>query len=183
MVYPHLDLRTVSLICGLWLILAHGFALLRPRPVQNWLRKFPRSKPVGAVLLAIDAVWAFLLIATMDLGEFTHLRTILLVAIVVAAGLTFKYVDEFLAVRALGILVLLVAEPMIEAAFLRPETGRLLLVIWAYVLAVLGMIWVGIPYVLRDQIDWFRSSKAAWSAAAAAGVVYGVLLAGFGIIR
>ena len=56
----------------------------------------------------------------------------LLVVILVATFLTFRYVDEFLAVRALGILLLLLAEPLIEAAFLRPEAGRLLLVALAY---------------------------------------------------
>jgi hypothetical protein len=183
MIYPQLDLRLVSLIAGIWLILTHGFALIRPAPVQSWLRKLPRSKPLGALLLIIDSVWALALIATMDLGEFSNLRMMLLGLIVAATFLTFRYVDEFLAVRALGIFLILVAEPLIEAAFLRPETGRLLLVAWAYILAILGMIWVGLPYMLRDQIDWARKSKANWIAATAAGVVYGALLAGFALMR
>jgi hypothetical protein len=182
MIYPHLDLRFVSLLCGLWLILTHGFALLRPGPVQKWLRKLPRSKPLGALLLIVDSVWALLLVATMDLGEFSHLRMALLVVIIVATFLTLRYVDEFLAVRALGILLLLVAEPLIEAAFLRPETGRLLLVAWAYALAILGMVWVGLPYLLRDQVDWVRQSRKNWNAAALAGVVYGGLLTVFALV-
>jgi hypothetical protein len=183
MIYPHLDLRLVSLLAGIFLILSHGFALLRPGPVQKWLRKLPRSKGIGAFLLIVDSVWALALVATMDLGEFSNLRNMLLIVIVVATFLTFRYVDEFLAVRALGIFLLLFAEPLIEAAFMRPETGRLLLVAWAYVLAILGMVWVGLPYLLRDQIDWMRKSKANWIAAAAAGVVYGVVLAVFALMR
>jgi hypothetical protein len=183
MIYPHLDLRLVSLLCGLWLIITHGFALVRPGPAQEWLKKLPRSKGMGMAMLIIDAVWALGMIATMDLGEFSHLRMVLLGAIVVAAFLTLRYLDEFLAVRATGIFLLLLAEPLLEAAFLRPETGRLLLVAWAYVLAILGMFWVGMPYLLRDQIDWVRKSKAAWVAATAAGVVYGGLLAAFGLMR
>jgi hypothetical protein len=182
MIYPHLDLRLISLLAGIWLILTHGFALLRPAPMQQWLRRFPRSKPAGALLLIADAVWALTLVATMDLGEFSNLRMMLLVVIIVSTFLTFRYVDEFLAVRALGIFMLLVAEPLIEAAFLKPEAGRLLLVALAYVLAILGMVWVGLPYVLRDQIDWLRKSKARWSAAALAGVVYGGLLTAFALI-
>jgi hypothetical protein len=182
MIYPPLDLHTISLIAGLWLILSHGFALLRPGPVQKWLRKFPRSKPAGAALLVIDSVWALLIVSTMDLGEFSNLRTMLIVAILVATFLTFRFVDEFLAVRALGILLLLVAEPLIEAAFLKPQEGRLLLVAFAYLLAILGMTWVGLPYLLRDQIDWFRGSKALWSVAALGGIIYGGLLAGFALI-
>ena len=183
MIYPHLDLRIVSLICGLWLIVSHGLALLRPGAVQQWLRKFPRSKPAGALLLVIDAAWTLALIATMDLGEFSYLRTGLLVVIVVATFLTFRYVDEFLAVRAGGIFLLLAAEPLVEAAFLKPQEGRLLLVLYAYALAVLGMVWVGLPYLMRDQVDWLRKSKAAWSAAAFSGLAYGGLLTAFALIR
>jgi hypothetical protein len=183
MIYPSLDLRLVSLIAGLWLILTHGFALLRPAPTQKWLRKLPRSKAIGGLLLIVDSVWALILIATMDLGEFSDLRKTLLIVIVIATFLTFRFVDEFLAVRALGILLLLVAEPLIEAAFLKPETGRLLLVAWAYVLAVLGMVWVGLPYMLRDQIDWMRKSKGIWNMAAATGILYGGLLAVFGLMH
>lgn len=179
MIYPHLDLRIVSVIAALWLILSHGFAFLFPRPIQRWLQGFPRSKPAGVLLLIVDSIWALVLIATMDLGEFSHLRTILLGVILVSTFLTFRYVDEFLAVRALGILLLLVAEPLLEAAFLQPQQGRLLLVAFAYALAILGMIWVGLPYLLRDQIAWARKSKAVWNAAALAGVIYGGLLAAF----
>ena len=40
----------------------------------------------------------------MDLGEFARLRNPMLVAIVVGAFLAWKYVEEFLAVRAMGML-------------------------------------------------------------------------------
>ncbi len=134
-------------------------------------------------MLFADAFWALAIVATMDMGEFTYLRNTLLVVILAATFLTFKFVEEFLAVRALGIFLLLLAEPLIESAFLQPEKWRVLLVLWAYGLAVMGMVWVGIPYVLRDQIDFVRKSKAAWGAATAAGVVYGGLLAAFALIR
>lgn len=176
MIYPHLDLRAVSFVAGLWLIVTHGLALLRPAALQGMLKRFPRSKAAGVVLLVIDAVWAFLLIANMDLGEFTYLRTWLLGLIVAATFLTMRYVDEFLAVRALGMLLLLAAEPLVEAGFLQPQHGRVLVVLLAYAWAILGMFWIGMPYLLRDQIDFFRKSKPAWSAAALGGIVYGGLL-------
>ena len=51
-----------------------------------------------------------------------------------------RFVDEFLAVRALGILCLLAAEPLLDAAFLRPETSRLLVTVLAYLMIVAGLI-------------------------------------------
>src|SRR5438105_2074586 len=164
MVYPFLSLRVVGLIVGILLVALHGVAIAKAAGVRAWLKSFPRSKSVGTALLAIDAIWAFLLIATMDLGEFTYLRNKLLIVIVVATFLTWKFVDEFLSVRALGMLLLLAAEPMLEATFLRPETSRLVLVVLAYAWVVLGMFWVGMPYLLRDQIGWLQKSDTRWKA-------------------
>ncbi len=70
--------------------------------------------------------------------------------------------------------LLLVAEPVLEAAFLRPETSRLLLVVLAYAWATLGMFYVGMPYLLRDQISWLQKTDARWRAACLAGLAYGV---------
>src|SRR5215210_7506841 len=101
MVYPSVSLRAVGIVLGLLLILLHGYALWRGEEARGWLRGFPRSMNLGTLLLAIVTIWAFLLITFMDLGEFSHLRRILQVIIPVSALLTYRFVDEFLAVRAL----------------------------------------------------------------------------------
>ena len=71
--------------------------------------------------------------------------------------------DEFLAVRALGILFLLGAEPLLDAAFFRMEPSRLLVTVFAYLLIVVGLFWVTMPYLLRDQINW--SARTPWALA------------------
>src|SRR5260370_21502459 len=96
---------------------------------------------------AVDAVWCVWLIARMDLEEFAWLKPYVQLAIAVLFFLTVIFVDELLAARALGIFAMLMAEPMISAAFLRPELWRLLIVVLAYVWLTLGMFWVGKPYL------------------------------------
>ena len=92
------------------------------------------------------------------------------------------FVPDFLAVRALGMLALLVAEPLLEAAFLREEQVRLLLVVLVYVWIIAGMFWVGMPYTLRDQISWVSATEKRWRAAAFAGLAYGALLCAGGLL-
>lgn len=174
MIYS-LSLQTVGVLLGLFLLITHGVALLHSAGVQNLLKGFPRSRVAGIVLLTIDLIWALILLKNMDLGEFTKWREALLVVIVVMYFAMLFFVEEFLAVRALGVLCLLVAEPMIEAAFLKPEMTRLLVVALAYVWAILGLFWVGMPYLLRDQITWVTSSLGRWKLATLGGVVYGAL--------
>ncbi len=172
MIYP-VKLQFVGLVVGIALLVVHLLALWRPKECAAWLRTFPRSRVAGTVLIAVAGIWSFLLVQQMDLGEFARLRNFLLLAIVAGTFLAWRYVEEFLAVRALGMLALLAAEPVLGAAFLRPEQTRLLLVILAFVWIVLGLFWVGIPWVLRDQIAWLTHAKNRLPAAAWAGVAYG----------
>lgn len=175
MIYA-MDLRVVGLVVGTLLLVGHGLALWRFPDCGKWLRKFPRSRVAGTILVAVAGIWSFVLVTKMDLGEFASLRKLMLLAIVAGTFLTWRYVEEFLAVRALGMLALLAAEPVLEAAFLRPETTRLLVVVLAYGWIVLGLFWVGMPWVLRDQITWLTAQRSRLLAAAWGGVAYGALV-------
>ena len=175
MIYS-LKLETALFLVGFFLILSHALALWKPQTLKGWLRAFPRSPKAGLVLVTAAAAWFFILVQVMDLGEFSNWRRTVLLGTPIAWYLTWKYVDEFLAVRALGMLVLLAAEPLLEAAFLRPEISRLFLVALVFVWIVFAMFWVGMPYTLRDQIGWVTGNEKRWRAAALGGVIYGALL-------
>lgn len=175
MIYT-LKLETALYLVGLILMVAHALALFRPQATQAWLRALPRSKALGFVFVTVAAGWFAWLVWTMDLGEFTPWRRTVLLATPVAWWLAWQYVEEFLAVRALGMLVLLGAEPLLEAAFLRPEMSRLFLVTLVYGWIVLALFWVGMPFTLRNQIGWITGGETRWRAAAFAGLAYGALL-------
>lgn len=172
----HFSLHTIGLVVGLWLLAVHGIGLLWPARTQAWLERFPRSRFWGTILIAVAALWSFWLAWNMDLGEFSGFRYILKLITPVLAVLTGLYVPEFLAVRALGILFLLAGEPILSATFLKPPEARLFLVVLAYAWVIIGMFWVGKPYLLRDQISWLSKSPARWRAATVAGVLYGLIV-------
>ena len=89
-----------------------------------------------------------------------------------APFLAWIYVEEFLAVRAVGMLALLAAEPLLEAAFMRHEATRLLLVPLAYVWIINGLFWVGMPWLMRDQIAWLTAKASRYRACAWLGLLY-----------
>jgi hypothetical protein len=171
-----LSLQLVGIIVGLLLVGLHLYAFLAPAKVQDLLKQFPRHKQIGIVLLVIDLIWCFWLISNIDLGEFYTLKKPLQMIIPIAGVLIIIYVDEFLAVRALGILLLLLSCPILEAAFLKPPMSRLLLSGLAYVWILFALFWVGMPYLLRDQIRWASGSEGRWKGLAAAGIAYGALI-------
>lgn len=168
-----ISLQTVGLIAGIALILLSMPGLLTPSLIQDWLKRFPRSGIAGIVLLTVTLVWSFWLLATMEMGEFAGFRKPLLIILPIGYVLVLRFVEEFLAVRALGILCLLAAEPLLEAAFFRNETSRLFLTVLAYLMIIAGLFWVTMPYLLRDQINWSARSVARWRTVHGIAAAYG----------
>src|SRR6266446_700652 len=181
MIYQ-LSLHTVGIVVGAVLILIGLLGLLKP-DFADLMQRFPRSHIAGVILLTICLIWTFWLVATIQMGEFSGFRRPLLIALPVGDVLVLRFVDEFLAVRALGILCLLAAEPLLDAAFLRYETSRLLVTAFAYLLVVAGLFWVTMPYLLRDQIHWSARSTFRWRFLHGVALLYGAVLLGFAFTR
>ena len=175
MIYD-LSLQTGGFIAGVALVVLSLPGLIKPELVQDWLKRFPRSGVGGIVLLSLVLVWSFWLLATMEMGEFSSFRRPLMIVLPVGYVLVLRFVEEFLAVRALGILCLLAAEPLLEAAFFRYETARLFLTVLAYLLIVAGLCWVTMPYLLRDQINWSARSNMRWRTVHGIVGVYGIAI-------
>ncbi|PYL10074.1 MAG: hypothetical protein DME34_01160 [Verrucomicrobia bacterium] len=181
MIY-HLSLRDAGIAAGAFLVLIGLPGLVKP-DLAAVVQKFPRSRGAGIFLLTVDLIWTLWLLATIEMGEFSAFRRPLLIAVPIAYVLALRFVDEFLAVRALGILCLLLAEPFLDAAFLRHQSSRLLVTIFAYLLIVVGLFWVMVPYILRDKINWAARSSARWRLLHGAALVYGAVILGFAFTR
>ena len=173
---PGLPLKAVGLVIGIWLIASHVFALLKPDIVKPWLKAFPRNEKIGIPLVIFCFAWGFIIWSCMDLGEFYKIERVVQIIIAGVCIGVVTQVREFLAVRALGFLLILVAAPILDSAFLQEPQSRLLLVALAYAGAVKGMFWIGIPYLMRDQINWVLAEDVRSKGGAIAGAVYGALV-------
>lgn len=179
-------LRTVGIAVGACLVASHGFALIQGALAREWLKRLPFSTIAGRVMLVVAGLWAFFLfrgldlgfvaIPRMDLGEFFHLRPFLLMIVPVTVFLVILYCEEFLSARAMGCLLLLAAAVPLDAAFLKEPASRLLLVVLAYAAILKGLFWVGMPYLLRDQVNWATATVGRWRLLCAAGMLYGVMI-------
>jgi hypothetical protein len=184
--YERLQLFPTGLALGVVLIVAHAFLLLKTDTCQIFLRKFPRNQKLGQVLLGIGMLWFWLLIApegngfisflAMDMTEFNAAKPILRFLMPILFVLVAMSITEFLSVRAFGMLGLLVAQPLLEAAFLREPSSRLLIPIWAYALVTASLFCVGMPYLFRDAVTWVSARSARWKAFCGAGMLYGVVI-------
>lgn len=182
MIYS-LPLKIAGFIVG-GLLCAFGlFGIVRGAAGRDAANRFPRARMIGVILLTIDLLWMLWLLATMEMGEFSVFRTPLLIALPIAYALTLRFVNEFLAVRALGMLALLAAEPLLDAAFFRYERSRLIVTVFAYVLVVLGLIWVTMPYMLRDQLRWLTQKSGRWIGLHGLAIAYGLAVLAVAFLR
>lgn len=182
--YEHLSLYTVGLVLAVWLIAVHALMLAKPVMVQGFLKRFPRNQLLGQILLVVGLAWFWLLIApenmglisslAMDLGEFNGAKPLLRILVPVSMFLVATSVRDFLAVRALGVVGLMAASPLLEGAFLKDPMSRLLVPIYAYALLTASMFWVGMPYLFRDAVNWATAKSSRWTLLSIAGLAYGV---------
>ncbi len=182
--YQLLSLFTTGLVLAIWLIGIHALMLAKPVEVQAFLKKFPRNDQLGQILLGIGLAWFWLLIAptglgklsalTMDLREFNGAKRLLQWGVPITLVLVCRSVRDFLAVRALGLLGLMVAAPLLGAAFLKDPSSRLLVPIFAYAVLTASLFCVGMPYLFRDAVTWVTADQKRWTLCSLAGLGYGI---------
>jgi len=177
LLYDQLTLKQVAILLGLGLIATHVAAYLKPEPVKAWLAKFPRNHQFGRIMLIVTAVWSFWLVSYMDLGEFYNLQRMGQILVPVGCFLVIQYVDDFLAVRSTGVLLMLMAGPVLNASVFQQPVSALLLPTLAYVWVFVGMFWVGMPYLARDWVNWLLTpGKRRFERGCIAGICYGALM-------
>jgi hypothetical protein len=182
--YEHLPLFGTGIAVGLWLVVVHAFMLAKPETAQAFLVRFPRNHQLGQILLAIGLLWFWMIVApagkgflhslAMDLGEFEPVKKYLRYLVPISIAAVGIAVKEFLAVRALGLLGLMVAAPMLEASFLKDPQSRLLIPILAYAIIIKSLYCVGMPYLFRDAVTWATSTRKRWQLLSAGGLAYGI---------
>ncbi|MEP4078084.1 hypothetical protein [Haloferula sp.] len=182
--YEKLPLFGTGIVLGLWLVGLHVLMLVKAEAVQGFLKKLPRNQQLGQILLGIGMIWFWLLVQptgkglfnslAMELGDFDKLKPYLRIGVPVSIVLVAMAVKEFLAVRALGLLGLMVAAPLLGAAYLEDPASRILIPIFAYVLIIKSLYWVGMPYIFRDSVAWATADQGRWRMLCFGGVGYGI---------
>jgi hypothetical protein len=182
--YEQIPLFTAGILLAIWLIGIHALMLAKPSQVQGYLKRFPRDPIAGQIILALGMAWFWLLVAPdglgklsalqMDMGEFNKAKPLLRLLVPAAVVAVAMSVRDFLAVRALGLFSLMLAAPLLEAAFLKDPITRLLIPIFTYAMLTASLFMVGTPYLFRDAVTWVSATRTRWNACALIGLAYGI---------
>jgi hypothetical protein len=181
MTYTNLSLQWVAIAIGLLITLAHAPGLFAPAAMLRWIKAFPRNYPAGVALTAAAGIWFTVLTATMDLGEVSGYRNILCTVWAGGTIALIVFVPSFLAVRGLGMLLLLATGVMLDAAFLVDNPAKYVITVLAYIWAIKGMVYVASPYVMRDLIARFLGNEKQFKVMNALALALGLAVLGLGV--
>ena len=175
---PDFDLLPqITLALGLLTAAPAIFALAAPKPAESIFKKFPRSVWTGRILAVICLIWAALWLIVMPLGMFSVIRDFMWLLLPLAIAAVWIFIPELLACRAFGGLIALIPAPLLSAAQWHPSPLRYIALVYAYALALTGMFYISLPYLVRDHITWSFATPRRARAVAAAFAALGILLA------
>lgn len=166
---------------GVVYLLGHMALVVTPGASRRALAAFPRHAWLGRILALVALAWSVRLAMDMPMGFVEPYKRWFYVLGPVVYLLTVKFMDELLAARAFGGLLLLIGEPILAAS---REPGlaatRLVLVTLVYVWVVAGMALVLGPYWFRIGVERVLGTDARCRVAGAAGVLMGLVLLALG---
>jgi hypothetical protein len=171
-----ITLSTLSLVLGVFLIGVNLWGLAKPAALVAAARKFPRHIPTGVILVLLGTVWFIINVSQESLSDFTRMKTGFYVLFAGVGIATCIFVHDFLAVRGLALVMLLLAKLMVDTARWADTSWRLVIVIWAYAMVLAGMWWTVSPWRVRDLIEWACASERRVRTTSTIRLAFGVLL-------
>jgi len=175
-------LAITSTLLGSAIIAGRLPGVIAPDKFAAEARKFPRSVLWGRILMGICAVWAGIVLyffAAVD--DFAWLKPFIVIGIPLAYWLVIQYADQFLAIRGLAALMLLIAKVVLNAADLSDSASRLVVTVLAYI-QVCAAVWMASsPHQVRDWIAFMTANATRCRFACSVGAAVGVSLVLLGL--
>jgi hypothetical protein len=151
-----MKLSLLSILLGAGMSVPQVYGVMNPQKFTLAARRFPRNLPVGIFLMLLGTAWFLWNVNVEPIADFSAYKNKMLAAFAVIGILTCVFIQDFLAVRGLAVLMLLLGKLMVDTG--RPHLGEsnfvLIIQVWAYILIVAGMWFTIAPWRLRDFLEW-----------------------------
>ena len=154
-----MKLPLLSLLLGLGIGLPQIYGMARPTALAQALRKFPRSLTWGYLLMPLGTAWFLWNLKSDQISDFDAFKPILFAGFAIIGIGACVFVRDFLAVRGLAVVVLLLAKLVLDTARNVETEWRLVLAVWAYVWIVLAVWFTISPWRLRDAIGFLTANE------------------------
>ena len=182
---PPLKLSTLAIILGLGMGLPQIYGLMKPAAFGAAVRKFPRSLAWGYFLTLLGTAWFLFNLSQESIADFATYKNILFGGFAAVGIGTCIFVQDFLAVRGLAIVLMLLAKLMVDTGRPHLEDTYWVLVIqtWAYILVIAGIWFTVSPWRLRDMLNWGTANEKRIKLWCGARLAFGLLVAVLGFTK
>ncbi len=180
-----LKLSTLSAVLGLGLGLPQVYGIVKPAAFAAAVRKFPRSIPWGYALMLLGTVWFLWNLSQESISDFASYKNALCAGFAAIGIGSCIFVQDFLAVRGLAVVLLLLAKLMVDAGRPRlPDTHWVLVFqAWAYMLVVGGIWFTVSPWRLRDFLEWDTANEKRTKLGCGIRLAFGLFVAVLGVTK
>jgi len=176
-----IKLSTLAVVMGLGMGLPQIYGLMKPANFAAGVRKFPRSLPWGIALMLLGTGWFIYYLNGESISDFAAYKPLLLAGFTGVGIASCIYVQDFLAVRGLAVVLLLLAKLMVDTARWAETDWRLVVVTWAYVLVAAGIWFTIYPWHLRDLLNWATANEKRVRIGSAIRLAFGLFVAALGV--
>lgn len=180
-----IKLSTLAVLLGLGLALPQIYGISRPEAFAAAVRNFPRSPAWGRALMLLGTIWFLFNLSQESNSDFASYKNILFIGFAAVGLGACVFVQDFLAVRGLAVVLLLLAKLMVDKG--RPHLADtpwvLVFQAWAYTFVLAG-IWLTIsPWRLRDVLEWGTANPKRMKIWCSLRLAFGLLIAGLGMAK
>lgn len=177
-----MKLSLLTILLGAVLAVPQVYGLLKPVGFASAVRKFPRHVPTGIVLMLLATAWFVWNVKIEPVADFAAMKPYMM-AVFAAIGIgACFFVQDFLAVRGLAVVLLLLAKVMVDAG--RPHLGETpwvyLIQAWAYLFVIAGIWFTISPWRLRDLLNWATATEQRIKIGSAIRLAFALLVVTLG---
>lgn len=147
------------------------------------MRRFPRSLPWGYFLMLLGTAWFVWNLSQESIADFATYKNLLLAGFAAVGIGSCLFVQDFLAVRGLAVVLLLLGKLMVDSGrpYLTQTPWVLVIQCWAYLLVGVGMWLTVAPWRLRDLLEWGTANEKRVKVGCGVRLVFGLLVAVLGL--
>jgi hypothetical protein len=157
-----MKLSLLTILLGVGMGLPQVYGLMQPARLASAARKFPRNLSAGIFLMLLGTAWFLWNVNSEPIADFSAFKPYMMAAFAAVGILSCIFIQDFLAVRGLAVVLLLLGKLMLDTG--RPHLGEsnwvLVIQTWAYVFIVLGIWFTVTPWKLRDLLNWATTNEA-----------------------
>jgi len=171
-----INLSILTILLGLFMSITSIWVMMKPDQSAKLVARFPRATGVGYFLVFLSTAWFLYYFQLENIADYAPLKPYMMMAFIALAVLVCVYVSDFLAVRGLALLLMLLCKLMLDSARWSTLPWHLMIVVWAYIMIIVSFWLTLSPWRMRDYIQWLTASRSRLMSMAGTKLAFGLFL-------